>query len=270
MMSILLAAAAATAAPAPCPPALPIAGASDMIGRADLRWLIVGEQHGTAESAVAFADLACLASATGRKIVIALEYPADDQARLDRFLASDGTTAARDALLSAPAWRSKMQDGRFSIAMFELIDRLRRMRAAGLIEGVVGFQPADTADAATYEQRMADLIQRAGADQLVLALVGNVHARTTIWTRSEPNYMPMAGLLPPAGRLTLNIVGNGGAQWACFLDPQTAPTCAARDFGPARESHPRGVALSSDPSSPYGGALYLGTPTTASPPAIAN
>ena len=49
--------------------------------------LILGELHGTREVPMFAADLACLLLARGHKVVLALEIPATEQERIDRFLA---------------------------------------------------------------------------------------------------------------------------------------------------------------------------------------
>lgn len=88
----------------------PVPGA-DQLWQPTTRWVIVGEMHGTNETPDAFANLVCLAAATGRPVTVALEYSADDQATIDAYLASSGDAQSRATLLSLPLFTSEMQDG---------------------------------------------------------------------------------------------------------------------------------------------------------------
>lgn len=59
------------------PACTPVPGSS-RLWESTIRWVIVGEMHGTNESPDAFANLICLAAATGRPVTVALEYTADE------------------------------------------------------------------------------------------------------------------------------------------------------------------------------------------------
>ncbi len=73
--------------------------------------LILGETHGTREVLIFAADLACHALAQGRTLVLALEIPASEQVRIDRFLASSGDAAARADLVPASSGPSPCRTG---------------------------------------------------------------------------------------------------------------------------------------------------------------
>jgi hypothetical protein len=60
--------------------------------------LVVGEMHGTAEAPVVIAELAARILDTSG-LTVGLEIPAQEQARLDAYLVSDGSVAAQGALL---------------------------------------------------------------------------------------------------------------------------------------------------------------------------
>lgn len=271
MMTALVSLLAMAAAPAAAP-CSPITGAEQLWADRALRWLVVGEGHGTAETPRAFAELLCLAIEARGPVVVALERPDSEQQAIDAFMASDGGAQARAALLAAPAWQSADQDGRQSEAMLGLLETLRQRVAGGSVKRVVAFQPAG-GNYADYEREMAGAIQRAGADgALVVALVGNVHAMIKpIGFGGQPPSLRAAGFLPPEQTLTLDAVGNGGSQWACIRLTEPRPGlrdgCAAQDFGPAPDAHPRGIALGADPEKRWSGHFYLGVATTASPPA---
>ena len=249
--------ATSTATPQPCSP---IPGWEQVVARAETRWIVIGEMHGSNEVPELFSDAVCR-TAQSRRVVVGIEQPAFQQDTINTFLASDGGEAARRLFLEAAMWNGPMKDGRSSEAFFRLFERLRQMKAAGIIEGVVAFQPTSfTAQPtpAEYERAMAEiLLSAAGADATVVALVGNVHAMRTE-VPFQGGYMAMAANLPKAETITLNVIGNGGEYWNC-----TEGRCGANPYPNPPEPFPRGVELSPDEAGPYSG---VGTATTASPP----
>lgn len=241
-------------------------GAEKLWDNRQTRWIIVGEQHGTAETPAAFGDLVCQAikAKPKRQIVVALEYPQSDQAVYDRYFKSAGRAADRDALLRTAIWQSRFKDGRTSIAMLDLLERLRVLRQRGAIAGVVLFQPSGgpLGGQAEREVEMARILQSAATspNSIVLALVGNVHAMRGAFVRPGVSFMPAAGHLPDQNTISLDARGNGGAAWNC------APECGVHDRGPSRTEAARGVVLDAALRPSFDGLLNLGAPTTASPP----
>lgn len=78
----------------------------------------------------------------------------------------------------------------------------------------------------------------------------------------------MAGHLPAEKTVTLDLVGNGGDTWACSGEPIV---CGPMQSGRTTKDWRRGVVMHGENmDSPFGGAIYLGVPTTASPPAVAD
>jgi hypothetical protein len=248
----------------------PIPGVEAVTSNHALRWLIVGEQHGTVETPAAFADLVCNIAKSRKNIVVGVEYPGEAQPFIDAYMSSDGGQKARAALLAAPVWRSETQDGRWSEAFVVLFERLRALHRRGAIEKVVAIQPPFISPQIEYERAMAQRVAAASPTPKTLAivLVGNVHAMVRVPRRSTEPFTPMAGFLPRDTTVTLNAVGNGGAQWTCSGSPNREIICAARDYGPGPRKYDRGLVLESGAPVPYSGALYLGRQTTASPPAI--
>lgn len=255
-LALLLAAAAACT---------PVSGA-DRLWQPATRWVIVGEVHGTAETPAAFANLACLAAKTGRRVTIALEYSRDWQPGIDAFLASDGGPAARAALLTLPIWHAAMQDGRSSIAFLRMFDRLRQMKQAGQVAGVVAVDmPVDAHPGPTgRDTLMAQAWQAVSVPDngIVLALVGNLHAMRKSIARPGLTIVTAGSLMPPDRTITVNVVGNGGQAWNCQADQ-----CGPRDSfppGPAAG----GVSYSDDPDRRWDATYDLGIATTAAVPAI--
>lgn len=254
--------AAATPGVSPC---IPIPGWDEVLASDRSRIIVFGEMHGSNEAPEIFADAVCQA-AQSRKLVVGVEQPSSDQSAIDAFLVSDGGEAARRAFLAARMWNGAMKDGRSSEAIFALFERLRRMRAAKMIDAVIAFQPSNFTERPSpeqYEKAMAELIV-AGAPRgaTVLALVGNAHAMLTNvpW---EPRYMPMAGHLPAEEVLTFNIVGEGGETWVCQASPDD---CGPRALPDSPVQMPRGIEMSTDRTGAYSGILKLGRRMSASPP----
>ena len=93
MIAALLAAslhAAALDAPAEC---RPMPGA-EVLWRDDVRYVFVGETHGTTEAPAAFADLVCAALEQG-PVTVSVEYPVQMQPTLDAFMAADSAVPSR-------------------------------------------------------------------------------------------------------------------------------------------------------------------------------
>ena len=253
-LSALLAASASTCVPVP---------GAEKLWQPATRWIIVGEMHGTNETPAAFTNLVCLASDGDRPVTVALEYSADWQPAIDRYLASDGGTEARSDLLALPVWGTGFPDGRGSTAFLRMLEDFRRMKQAGQIDGVVctdvgANAPAgETRDA--YMARAWTSIQ-APENAIILALVGNVHAMRNAMIRPSHTIITAGSLMPSARTLTINVAGNGGKAWNCQED------CGPHDNGRPRTAS-SGIVFSKTPDVPWGAVYELGVPTTAAPPA---
>jgi hypothetical protein len=178
-----------------------VEGAEALLSNPEKRYIIVGERHGTAETPAFFGDLACLASAKA-PLIVGLEMEADQQPALDVFLASDGSTAAKQAWRRAKHWQ--LRDGRGSSAMWTMIERLRRLKAGGRAVTAIAFMhQAGTVE--LRERAMADAWHaalNARKDARLLILIGSVHAESEAIGQS----VPAASYVPQRARLTLSYV----------------------------------------------------------------
>jgi hypothetical protein len=179
--------------------------------------ILFGEMHGTAETPGLFADLVC-AAATAGPVVVGLEIDIAEQAAIDAFLASNGGAAAL-ARLRATVHFEYGNDGRSSLAMLALVERLRTLRAAGLPIRLVAFAPrvAESASQTPYEKAMAERWRTslgATPGARFVGLVGDVHAMR------EPvfGFEPAAMHIPAGDILTLGYAEIGGATWNCQAD----------------------------------------------------
>lgn len=182
--------------------------------------VLLGEMHGTQEIPAIAADLVA-DFAKRQPVLLVLEADAADQPRVDRFLRSDGDAVERARLLAGAHWQEPMHDGRDSLAMFELIERIRRLRAAGADVDVVLMDVAGPGD---RDARMAAVLRSAVAAHpgtRTVALMGNVHAITgqppRMLSHGKPYEPP-----PTVGRrladlspLSVDVRAREGTFWAC-------------------------------------------------------
>jgi hypothetical protein len=264
--------AVASAAPTASADCTPIPGWERVLSDENVRWIVIGELHGTAETPAIFADAVCLTAEKRGPVVVALEIPSSDQPAIEAFMTSDGGPAAQAEFFKARIWHTGT-DGRSSQAVFRLFDRLRQMHLRGRVDRVIAFQDdrpsrdPPGAGQGPYEQRLAASVRAAGTKgATVVTLVGDSHARRTETGFGKP-FMPMATHLPPDQTLTLFADGNGGAAWNCTGPKPT--DCGAHELGARPEPAKRGAVLGPILEGAYDGLLNLGTATTASPPQLA-
>lgn len=245
------------------PSCAPVAGAS-RLWQPETRWVIVGEMHGTNESPDAFANLVCLASATGRPVTVAVEYTSDDQTAIDTFLASDGSSAARAVLLKLFLFTSKLQDGRGSVAFMRLFERLRILKQAGRIDGVIASDVGrSTPEGQERNAAMAQTWTEIAApdDAIILAYVGNLHAMRKPITIGDRTIVPAGAIMPVKRTVTINIDGNGGKAWNCQDDG-----CRPHVNGDPRRAA-CAITYSTAADRQWDATYELGVPTTAALPA---
>ncbi len=203
--------------------------------------VVVGEVHGTNEIPEFVSGLLCSLLLQGKSVILGIEHTSADQAALNRFMVSEGTSADRDALLTGERWQSPFQDGRASQAMFAMLESARRLRSAGQRVGALAFDisgdlvvPMSEADRAqlstqdnslfsrSRDRTMADNLERAAIlnrNYVVLALVGNLHASTIKGTSRDPEYRPMAQILEERSQpFIVGLRTEGGTSWYAGSD----------------------------------------------------
>lgn len=247
-------------------------GAAMLLDDARPDFVIMGEAHGTAELPAAFADLVCAYAASGTPVTVGLEFLPGELPALDAYLASDGGTAARSALLASPAW--SIRDGRASQAIFDLVEALRRMKRVHPDLAVVAFDhPSERpGTSAAREKGMADLLlaaRRSRPAAPVLALTGIGHAGKSEWTSFGPPFPAMSQHLPADRTIALSFTATGGEIWGCGRATDgAAPECAPRPVTARADHRPRGVTSGSDRKG-FDATISVGGAFSASPPARA-
>src|SRR5215469_17553386 len=89
----------------------PIPGADQIWSKASVRWVFIGELHGSNETPAAFFNLVCDAIAQGKHVIVALERPSSEQAALNEILTAKDLATAQDLLLRLHDWKEVL-DGR--------------------------------------------------------------------------------------------------------------------------------------------------------------
>jgi len=235
----------------------PIPGAGPLWSRSSLRFVIVGEMHGSAETPAIFADLVCAAKASGRTVIVGIEHSPAEQETIDTFLHARDRDEARKNLLSLKGWQGT--DGRASRAMYGLLEDLRDMQVE-----VVAFDAGAGLGNADRNRAMADALEAAAqrhAGALIVALTGNIHGSKKLFG----GYAPMAMLLPAAETVSLLAIDRGGQIWAS-IDGVDGPHDLRSSGGDERglDLTPARARMGG-----YDGVLSTGLPSTASPPVSA-
>lgn len=237
-------------------------GAKSLVANPSTQWIILGETHGTVEMPDLAADIACHAARAKRQVTVALEQDESNQLAIDTFLSSDGGAAARATFLESPMWNGKFQGGLSSQAMMALIDRLRTMRQAGQVKRVIAIDPHVFVNSAERNKAMAAKLKalRPKDRDLVVVLIGSVHARKGMVGQSPTRYAATAGLLPARQTKSFLILSNGGSAWVC------TKVCGATPINQEHDAK-RGVTLKKTQDGLYDGLIDLGSSATVSPPA---
>jgi hypothetical protein len=215
--------------------------------------LVFGDIHGTVEIPRFVAAAACHSARRG-PTVVGFEIDADP--RLNAFLRSNGGDQAKRTFLAGTFWADPFQDGRRSVAAFELIDHLRRWRQTGLPIDVLFFSAHKTAER-TRDQLMGEIIaaerkQRPGASFLLM--MGNLHARKD-----------SALMKQLSSSIALDVRHHSGTAWVCRTgSPDSCgPIVIPRSEGEADRS---GIDLTPPLDRSFDG-YYDVVSFTASPPA---
>jgi hypothetical protein len=234
----------------------------------------VADMHGTVEAPAFVRSLVCNLLRSGRPVVLALEYPSDEQHFINEFLHTIGGKP-QVALLSSPFWSRPTQDGRTSRAMLDLLDWVRQQLASGAHVRVVAFDSlpkSPLSGAAAFDARDAEMavrlredLARLAPDEFPVIFTGNVHARKTkgLPFLNAPSGAeqaePLGYRLRDLGLVHINADYRGGSAWTC------AATCGVQWLG---KPGPGVSSFSIRPSadSAYDLEYFVGS-FTASPPA---
>lgn len=215
----------------------------------DARILVLGELHGTKEIPVLTAELARLRLSSG-PVLLALEIPAQEQDRMNRYLDSNGSDANRQHLLQGKFWQRDRDrsDGRRSLAMVGLFETLRQLHQDGGELTAVAFDNEDFHDGRDRDAAMATALlhaHQASPEAQILVLTGNYHARRTKSANAfskgkryyppEPMVRQLLGLIGDTPLININVSGALREFWGCqeSCGPITLPPRPDADTAPA-------------------------------------
>jgi hypothetical protein len=244
----------------------PVPGASNLWSRSSIRWVWLGESHGTVETPAVFGDLVCDALAHGRHVTVALERPNTEQAAINAVVGSGNQATAVRALLDQPDWRS-IYDGRTSQAMLELLLQLRKLKTQYAVLRVVAIVDPDAfaSSPTANDEAMGNAVRALESTQpqdLVLVLTGNVHSLKD----PKLGHKAAAMYLPTDQLFSIQVTSAGGQAWM-----MNDKGCGAFSGGVPDKDKSRPFGIYPDASlARFGvvdGILALGKPTSASPPA---
>jgi hypothetical protein len=190
--------------------------------------ILMGEIHGTAEAPARVGAVVCDALKRVDMVSVGLELPRDQVEPLAVYLASNGDQIATAQLLHSPFWMRSFQDGRTSIAMLGLVERLRGLKqhyphlVVFALEDDAGL-PSESAKF-TRDRRMAARVRvehESRPQALVLTLSGNIHSRL----KPMPTSPDELAIAPPMGTFltdltprSVKLVPTGGTAWTCTPD----------------------------------------------------
>jgi hypothetical protein len=251
-----------TAPEAPPPPKLEIpAAALPAHGT-----LMIGDLHGTREIP-AFVGRLVAAVVEREPVVLALEIPTAHAAAIHAFVASDGSAAARSKLVSGPWWQAPFQDGRRSVAMADLLETARALRAAGKPIDVVVIDDDAQPSSEGREEVMANNViaaRRARPDAALIVYAGNLHtSKAELAGRRGFRWMAMRVADAGISLISLNARLDEGTAWLCRGSDVSA--CGVSFVGGAGAPDPA-IHLEPSPNGQFDGWFGIGKPT-ASPPA---
>lgn len=216
-------------------------GLAAILARPGLRYLLVGDTHGTAEAPALFGDIVC--AAADRPLAVGVEWPAVNQLVLDAFMSERNPHRAEMILRTAPALRRP--DGRGSAAMIGMLKGVWRLGRSGRTVSLTAFDYEIAAPGTSNEREaaMAEALLATAAEKpeaLVVALTGSGHADKEGFVSLQPPVRSMVQHLPAEAAVSIAMSRVGGEGLVCRREAGIE-TC---DRGPlqAREAlTPRGV-----------------------------
>lgn len=178
--------------------------------------MLLGEFHGNEQGPEA---LWMLSERIVGPITFALEYAESDDPIFHSWINSDGTGDDRRNLLKARFWSSSgMYDGRSSVAMYRLLERIRKARQHGADLKVLGVVRLNSGPG-SHDQRMAESVlnhRRAFPNRAILGLMGNLHVGLREIDIGQGAQRSMAQFIADHATLTsVRVNCKGGFSWCC-------------------------------------------------------
>ncbi len=241
-------------------------------------FVLLSDPLGANEPWVVLDGLVCEAGLRHLPLTVALSIPSNEQASINTFLASDGSPADRQALLTGHFWSRPWQDGRSSVAVVDALERLRQRRAQGFAVTVLAIDTDAPGNARSAHITSKLLRSRqTNPNRAVISLLGNAQSTRRVGAEWNPEALPVGARLAavlPASTHALDVSFWQGTHWTCHLEDQGRIRCGTWVVspGPAQVSRaltPRPFIRVFDrvSSAGFDGVYFAGT-LTASPPVL--
>lgn len=226
--------------------------------------VLLGELHGTQQIPSAAGDLVCAALERGLDVTVALEIPQSENERIQAYLDGAGSSEDRQRLLDGEFWNRNDQDGRSSRAMFDLIERLRELRAKTQAVQVLLIDNELVPDRDVFMAQWLSLAIPEAPTRFYLALTGNVHSRLVAPEGRVTMGARLHELRPQINVVALQATYAAGTAWVCTRDGCGVIDIAVDVRGPT--SQVRGIELFERISKAgFSGTYHVGA-IDASPP----
>ena len=194
------------------------------------RVIAIGEHHGNDKTPLIAAKIAG-ALAESDEVILGLEIQQQNQVGLDEYV----RTGDKYILRLLGHFAREYQDGRSSVAMAELLERVRTNPRIQIL----AFDPDFSMDGQDRDTKMAQNLIKAIENQpskKVVIFAGNVHSATKIGNFFDPNYRPMAYQLSALAKspikssdvLSVMTRYENASIWACTND--NAADCGPMKF----------------------------------------
>ena len=181
------------------------------------RIVLIGELHGVAESPEFVLNTACALSKL-QPTAIGLEIDAREQPLLNAYLRGKGTAREKRSFVSSPFW-SSARDGRGSTAMFDLIDRVRKVKSKNLTVFYFDDQPGGNLERNEAIAKGIRRFAKANPTYRILALMGNIHSeQSAIDLFNGARIIPSGALLSDLKPATIDLIYPAGTSWNCRID----------------------------------------------------
>lgn len=227
--------------------------------------ILIGELHGTQETPRLFGNLVTVAAGEkNRRIGVGLELPIVLQRLIDDAVKNNTRVDSfREQLLANPAWQ-KLNDGRSSEAMLELICDMLKLAQSQKVSFFFFDTRFDTQNIERADESMAQFIGQRVREQrydVTFILAGNIHANKASRHPMKKKVVPMGHWLEEQGFAvhSYDVGYSEGEAWAC------TPECGVHHLGSWRMRADSGAIDHEG----YDGVLFVG-PIHASPPAHAS
>ena len=195
----------------------------------DKKVILFGEIHGTDESPKFLYDFICQIKKDVSNINVMLEIPSNYQSGINDFLSSSFDTESLYKFLKTKFWQRKIQDGRSSAAMLNLLVQLKKLNIdkGGINIYAVSPSKQQLSRGITKTEAMSkNIIQHAyetSEKSISLVLVGKAHVLDSKKRISKtiPDFLTEKGI----DTLALIMKHDGGTSWNCIPDKQTIFKC---------------------------------------------